>query len=371
MTDIISSLVAPHMLQLKPYQPGKPVEELERELGITGAIKIASNENPMGPSPKAMEAAAAALPELHLYPDGAAYKLRDALAARNEIAPNQLIFGAGSNELIYIAVQTFCRPGIDQVLTHKNAFISYRLASMGFNVEFVDADINEDMSCDVDALLAAVTERTRVLFLANPNNPTGAYVGTAEFERLLDGLPEHVIVVVDEAYHEYAIASDADYPRSASYQSETRPQLLTLRTFSKIYGMSGLRVGYGIGDPRVIDYMNRVRRPFNVNRVAQAAAVAALDDTDHVAQSAAAARSGIAALTAALTEVGVRPYPSLGNFLLVDVGREATAVYDLLLREGVIVRPMAAWGIPQHLRISVGTPEQTVRVTDALKRVLG
>lgn len=371
MSDIIQQLAAPHILELKPYQPGKPVEELERELGITGAIKIASNENPMGPSPKAVEAATAALQRAHLYPDGACFKLRAAVAAANQVSADRLIFGAGSNELIYTAVNTFCRPGIDQVLTHKYAFISYRLAAMSHNVEFVAADVTEELACDVDALLAAVTDRTRLVFLANPNNPTGAHVTTADFERLLEGLPDHVILIVDEAYHEYAIASDADYPRSQTYQSAERPRLLTFRTFSKIYGLSGMRVGYAIGDARVIELMNRVRRPFNVNAVAQAAALAALDDAEHVTRSAAAARDGIAAMSAALTKVGVRPYPSLGNFILVDVGREAGGVYQALLREGVIVRPMGAWGLPQHLRISVGTAEQTERACAALERVLG
>ena len=371
MTDFIQRLAAPHVLGLKPYQPGKPIEELERELGITGVIKLASNENPMGPSPRAMRAATQALPHQHLYPDGSCFKLRQAVAQMEGVAPERLVFGAGSNELIYLMVQTFCRPGIDQVLTHKYAFISYRLAAMSHNVDFVAADVTDDLGCDVDALLAAVTDNTRLLFLANPNNPTGAHVGPAAFERLLSGLPDHVICVVDEAYHEYAVTRGADYPRSQTYHSDERPQLLTLRTFSKIYGLSGMRVGYGIGDPRIVDLLNRVSRPFNVNALAQEAARAALADTDHVARSAAAANDGIAALSEALDKVGVRPYPSLANFVLVDVGREAAGVYNALLREGVIVQPMGTWGLPHHLRISVGTAQQTERACTALERVLG
>ena len=371
MTIDFEALAPDNIRKLTAYQPGKPVEELERELGITGAIKIASNENPMGPSPRAVEAGARALAEGHFYPDGNAHKLRRALAERLEVDPAELVFGAGSNELIYLIVNSFCEPGRDEVVTHKYAFVSYRLASLARGVDFVAADVTDDLRCDVDALIAAMSPRTKVVFLANPNNPTGAHLRRDEFERVLEAMPKNAVLVVDEAYHEYAVARDANYPRSQDYRSEARPLVITLRTFSKIHGLAGLRVGYGVGDPRVLETISRVRRPFNVNSVAQASALAALDDEEHIERSREAAAAGIATLTRAVQEIGLTAYPSLTNFVLVGVHRDAAEVYDRLLREGVIVRPMGAWGLPQHLRISVGTPEQTGRAASALERVLG
>jgi histidinol-phosphate aminotransferase len=370
MSELPPDLVADNIRALSPYQPGKPVEELERELGISGAIKIASNENPMGPSPRAVEAATRALADAHLYPDGGAFRLRAALAERLEVAPEQLVFGAGSNELIYLAVHTFCRPGHDEILTHRYAFVSYRLAALAYGVDFVEAEVTPELGCDVDALIAALTPRTKLVMLANPNNPTGAHVGTAAFERLLAALPPRALLVVDEAYHEYAVAAGADYPRSQRYQAG-RPTVLTLRTFSKIYGLAGLRIGYAVGDARVVGYLERVRRPFNANSIAQAAALAALDDAAHVRTSAEAARQGIERLRAAAGPLGVTAYPSLGNFALVDVGRDAGPVYEALLRHGVIVRPMGAWGLPRCVRVSVGTPAEMDRVVTALGDVLG
>ena len=369
------TLAAPHVRELRVYQPGKPLEELERELGISDAIKVASNENPMGPSPRAVEAAQRAIQEAHFYPDGDAFKLRQALAERLQVHPDELIFGAGSNEIIHMVIRSLCRPGVDEVLTHRYAFISYRLAAMASGVSFVEADTRDDLACDPDALIAAMSPRTKIVFLANPNNPTGAFVGTSDFERILQALPEHALLIADEAYHEYALGArdrdGVDYPESQPYRSADMPRILTLRTFSKIYGLSGLRVGYGIGDRRVIDLLNRVRRPFNLSSVAQAAALAALDDPAHVERSRDAARAGIAAIRACADELGLSSYPSLGNFVLVGVGRDAQPVYDALLREGVIVRPMGAWGLSDHLRISVGTAEQTERISRAMREVLG
>lgn len=369
MTLDIDALVPANIRKLKAYQPGKPISELKRELGLDDIIKIASNENPMGPSPLAVEAARAAITGVHAYPDGGAFALRQALAERNGVDTGELVFGAGSNELIYLILAAFCADG-DEVVAPRYSFISYKLACMSMNLSFVESDVTDDLGCDVDALLAAVTERTRVVFVANPNNPTGSHIGVADFDKLIAGLPADVLLVMDEAYHEYAVAAGADYPRSQTYRSADRPLIVTLRTFSKIYGLSGLRVGYGLCDPRVADLINRVRRPFNVNSVGQAAALAALDDDAHVATSSSAARDGIPLLAGAVTELGLRAYPSLGNFVLVDVARETQPVYDALLRRGVIVRPMAAWGLPTCVRISVGTPDETARVADTLRAVL-
>jgi histidinol-phosphate aminotransferase len=367
---MIDELVPDNIKQLRAYQPGKPIEELERELGITDVIRISSNENAMGPSPRATEAAAAVLATANAYPNGDCYTLRTKLCDRLGITPQELVFGSGSNEVIDLVVRAFCRPGIDEIVAQKYSFISYRLAAMAHNIRYVESDVTDLLGCDVEALLATVTDKTRVVFLANPNNPTGAYLPRAEFERLLAELPAQVILVVDEAYHEFAIdAGVEDYPNSLDHRSD-RALLITMRTFSKIYGLAGLRVGYGISLPAIIDYMNRIRRPFNVNSVAQAAAVAALDDTEHIERSRKAAHEGIPAIIEAMVALGFRAYPSLGNFVLIDVRQDATPVYERLLRRGVIVRPMGPWGLPAHLRVSVGTPEQTARVIGTLTEVL-
>ncbi len=369
MNQTPSQVVRENIRNLRPYQPGKPLEEVERELGITNAIKLASNENPLGPSPLAMEAAKKMVEASNLYPDGTAFYLREALAELHGIGPNRLVFGSGCNEVIQMLIGAFCVPGRDQVLSHKYAFISYRLQTLGHGCEFVEADVTENLGCDVDALLAKVTDRTRLIIVANPNNPTGAHLDKGQLEQLLEGVPGHAIVVVDEAYHEYARVADAQYPKSQDY-AQDRPLLVTLRTFSKIYGLAGMRVGYGICSVEVADFLNRLRRPFNVNLVGQEAARASLADTKHVERSANLAQLGIAKYQAAAGGLGIVAYPSLGNFLLVDVKRPATEVYEALLREGVIVRPMAAWGLATHLRISIGTESQNQRCLDALGKVL-
>lgn len=372
MSSFFDTLAPEHIRDLPTYQPGKPVEEIERELGIRGAIKMASNENPMGPSPRAVEAGARALTKTNLYPIGDAFYLRRGVAERFGVAPDQLIFGAGSNEIIYMTLHALCTPGRDQVLTHEYAFLSYRLAAMAYDLPFVATPVTEDLACDVDALIAAMNERTKVVLLANPNNPTGAHVRIRDFERILAALPPQAVLVVDEAYHEYAVSvgPEVEYPSSLSYLGENEPRILTLRTFSKIHGLAALRVGFGIGHPRVVGCIERVRRAFNVNSIAQAAALAALDDEAHIERSQEAARTGIEMLTEAAQRLGLRPYPSLGNFVLVGTGRDAGPLYEALLRKGVIVRPMGAWGLPQHLRISVGTPAETERAIAALGEVV-
>jgi histidinol-phosphate aminotransferase len=361
--------VPEHIAQLQPYQPGKPVEELERELGISGALKMASNENPLGPSPRAVEAARRALLESHLYPDGSCFALRRALAERLGVDIDEVVIGGGSNELIHLLVRTFCTPGRDQVVTHKHAFISYALAARTHAVEAIETPVTPDLRCDVDALCAALGPRTRLVFVANPNNPTGAHLTRAELEQILEAAPPHALVVMDEAYHEYASALSDDYAASQPYRA-ARPAIVTLRTFSKIHGLAGMRVGYAVGDRRVAQRINQSRRPFNVSSVAQAAALAALDDDEHVARSCEAARIGVAELTRGLGELGLTVLPSLANFVLVDVGRDAQQVYTALLMCGVIARPMAAWGLPSHLRVSLAAPPQIARAIEAMAAAL-
>jgi histidinol-phosphate aminotransferase len=373
MSSFFDDVAVPYIRDLPVYEPGKPVEELERELGIRDVVKLASNENPVGPSPLAMAAAQAMLARAHFYPADDAFFLRRALAERLGVAPGALIFGAGSNEIIYMLVHALCRPGQDEVLTHQYSFISYRLAAMAYAAPFVEAPASAELGCDVDALIAAMSPRTKVVLLANPNNPTGAYVRTRDLERILEALPPHAVLVVDEAYHEYAMhaGAAAEYPSSQRYQSEREPRVITLRTFSKIYGLASLRVGYGIGHPRVLGYVERVRKAFNVSGLAQAAALGAMDDTEHVARSQQVTRASLDMLLAGAERLGLRGYPSLANFVLVDVGRDAEPLYQALLQRGVIVRPLRGWGLPRHVRISAGTPSETERALAALAEVVG
>jgi histidinol-phosphate aminotransferase len=364
----MDDLVPPNIEALVPYEPGKPVEELERELGISGAIKLASNENAFGASPRALEAAHAALAQTHRYPDGGAYRLRLTLAEHTGLPMDQIVVGNGSSELIDLAVRVFCAPGRDEVLTHRYAFVSYRLVTQAHGVAFREVPLRADLSLDVDVLLAAVGERTKLVFLPNPNNPTGRHVPRADLERLIAGLPRRVVLVVDEAYHEYAAALP-DYALAEPYRRQ-HPLLLSLRTFSKIYGLAGLRVGYGLADARVVGYLNRVRPAFNVGAAAQEAARAALADTAHLERSLRGNADGRAQLQAGLGRLGLHTTPSATNFVLVDVGRDAAPVYDSLLRRGVIVRPLRPQGLPRHLRISVGTRDENERALAALAAVL-
>jgi histidinol-phosphate aminotransferase len=363
------SLVPPYIESLTPYVPGKPIEEVERELGLTGILKVASNENPLGPSPLGAAAARDAIAEVNLYPDGGGFKLREKLAARLGVSMDEIVLGAGSNEIIDLLVRTFCRPGIDEVLTHRYAFFMYKVSCASAGVTMHEAPATPSLGCDVDALAAAVTPATKVVFLPNPNNPTGSYITRPDFERLLGKLPGHVILCVDEAYYEYA-QELADYPTAEPYRKDARPMIIWLRTFSKAYGLAGLRVGYGVSDPRIVGYLNRVRMPFNVPSPAQAAAIAALDDVAHVERSRAMNAAGVKQLIEGATKLGVKPYPSAGNFVLVDVGRPAGPVYQAMLGKGVIVRPLAPAGLLTHVRISVASEAENARSLAALGAAL-
>ena len=362
--------VPAHIGRLEPYQPGKPVEELERELGITGALKMASNENPLGPSPRAMEAAHQVIEDSWLYPDSSAHALRRALADRLGASPDEIVVGSGSNEIIDLLVHTFCMPGADQVVTHRHAFISYALAARAHGVEVIETPVGADLRCDVAALCAAFGPRTRIIFLANPNNPTGAHLTRAEVEEVLARAPARALVVLDEAYHEYAAALDPDYATAMPYRA-AHPGIVILRTFSKVHGLAGLRVGYALADRRAAERMHRARRPFNVGGTAQVAALAALDDLEHVERSCAAARDGLVALSSGLAGLGLLVLPSLANFVLVDLGREAEPVYQALLRRGIITRPLRTWGLPRHLRLSLAAPAGIARAIDAMSDALG
>jgi histidinol-phosphate aminotransferase len=358
-------LVPPNIERLIPYTPGKPIEEVERELGVAGAFKLASNENPLGPSPRALTAIHAAAAQLHRYPEGASTALREALAARHGVTPEEIVVGNGSAELIELLVRTFCAPGSDdEVLAGDPSFAIYPLEAQAHGVRFVGVPMTGEYGYDVEGLLAASSARTRICFLANPNNPTGTYLPRAHLERLLAELPPQVVVAVDEAYFEYARA--ANYPNSLTLR-DRRQHLITMRTFSKAYGLAGLRIGYLVGPPQLAAYVQRVRPAFNVSSLAQVAALAAMNDEDHVSRTREVTWEGLAYLERELSRLGVRFWPSQANFLFVDAGREARPVYEALLRRGVIVRPI---GGPRHLRITVGLPAENERLVGALKEIL-
>jgi histidinol-phosphate aminotransferase len=359
----MASLVIPSIESLVPYEGGKPIEELARELGVHDAVKLASNENALGPSPLAIEAARSALLAAHRYPDGACYRLRERLAAFHGVTPAEVLPGAGSNELLDLVVRTFATPA-HHIVFGEPAFIVYRIAALSGGVPFTAVPL-DNLVHDLPAMAAAVTPKTRILFVANPNNPTGTHVGRAAVETLLSEVPPEVIVVMDEAYFEYADAPD--YPSSLELR-HLRERLVVMRTFSKAYGLAALRVGYAIGPAPIIDYMNRVRAPFNVTTPAQAAASAALDDRAHVENSVAHNARERVRVVAALEKLGVRAAPTQANFVLADLGRPARPVYDALLRKGVIVRPFA--NLPTSLRITFGLPQENDRFVHALGEVL-
>ena len=359
---------------LTPYEPGKPIEELAREHGLdpAGIVKLASNENPLGASPRALAAARAALDGSHRYPDGSGTALRQRLAARHGVDPAAITLGAGSNDVLDMVARVFLGPGRNAVFS-RHAFAVYPIATRAAGAESRVAaphpSDHTDMPYghDLDAMAAQVDADTRVVFIANPNNPTGTRVARGELQAFLEGLPGHVVAVVDEAYSEYV--DDPDFPDATAWLA-AMPNLVVTRTFSKIFGLAGLRCGYGLSSPAIAELLNRVRHPFNVNNAALAAAEAALDDEAFVAESAAMNRRGLVQLADGLRALGLEPIPSVANFLAVDVGRDAATVYAALLERGVIVRPIAGYELPNHLRITVGSGPENRQLLQALGEVL-
>lgn len=359
----LEHLVKPHIRALDPYKPGKPVEELERELGIEGSIKLASNENPLGPSPKAVAAVREAVAEAHRYPDGASFALRARLSAELGVEPEQLVFGCGGDEILELLAKSFLGPG-DEAVFAWPSFAMYPIVVKGMGATPVQVPLTDDLVHDLPGLARAVNERTRMVIVCNPNNPTGTSVGADAFESFAASLPDSVVLVVDEAYVDFA--RRPDWPDVLGLVRR-RPGTLVLRTFSKILGLAGLRIGYGIADAELADYLHRARHPFNVNRLAEAAAVAALDDAEHFERTVRNNTEGALYLTRELGALGVEVWPTDANFLLAKTGAD---VHDRLLREGVIVRPLAAFGMPAHVRISIGLPEENERLVKTLRRLL-
>src|SRR5262250_3518963 len=359
------SLANEHILGIAPYEPGKPIDELERELGIASPIKLASNENPLSPSDRVQKAIIAALGALNRYPDGSGYYLRQALAKRHGVTQDQIVLGNGSNELIELIVRTFLKPGDEAVVPHPS-FVVYPMivqAAGGIRVMVM----LKDHRLDLDAMARAITPMTKMVFIANPNNPTATIVTADEVEHFMARVPDKVIVVFDEAYIEFA--QGPDFPDSLTYLKQGR-KVAVLRTFSKAASLAGLRVGYAVADPDCVALLNRIRQPFNVNSVAQAGALAALDDDSHVLECLRMIEAGRHYLCDEFTAMGLKYAPSRANFILVDVGRSAGEVFHWLLKEGVIVRPMTSFGMESALRVTIGTPQENRRFVKALKKVL-
>lgn len=354
------------ILEIKPYVPGKPIEEVQRELGIKDVIKLASNENPLGPSPDAVMALREAVEKVYLYPDGNCYYLKEALAAKLEVSADQLIIGNGTDEILKMLAEAFVNPG-EEIVVADPTFSEYEFAAQVMGGRAIKVPCR-DFRHDLEAMAAAITDRTRLIFVCNPNNPTGTIVEQQELDAFLAKVPPHILVVLDEAYNEY-VTSPA-YPDSLGYVRAGQPNIIVLRTFSKIYGLAGLRVGYGISHPEIIKALNRVREPFNVNFLAQVAAIAALKDEYHVAKSKEVNTEGKEFLYQQLQALGLKYVPTESNFIFVDIGRDSREVFEKLLKKGVIVRTGDIFGYPSFLRITIGTRRQNQRLIDALREVL-
>ncbi|HSJ01878.1 MAG: histidinol-phosphate transaminase [Verrucomicrobium sp.] len=355
----------PQLKDLVAYKPGKPIDELARERGLQPGdiIKMASNENPLGPSPKAVVAMQQALTEAHIYPDGAGYRLREALASKFGVEIGQVVLGNGSNEIIELIGHAFLKAG-DQVVTAEHAFVVYKLMATLFGAETIEVP-DPGLVHDLDGMLAAITPRTRELFIANPNNPTGTIVSMDALDRFMDKVPDHVVVVIDEAYYEFMETP----PDTLKYVREGRNVIL-LRTFSKIQGLAGLRIGYGFGPEELITVLHKTRQPFNANAIAQVGAIAGLADDEHQARTKSVTDEGRAYLQGEFTTMGLEFVPSHANFVLVKVGN-GNLVFQKMLDKGVIVRAMAEYKLPDWVRISVGTMEQNHRCIATLKGILG
>lgn len=349
----------PNITALKPYQPGKPIEELERELGLSNIIKLTSNENPLGPSKSALNAIVQASKELTRYPDGNGFSLKAALAKHVQLTSDQITLGNGSNDVLELLARTFVSSN-DEVIFSQYAFAVYPLVTQAVGAKAVIAPAS-DFGHDLDAMTTLISEKTKLIFIANPNNPTGTALAPKQVETFLKQVPESVIVVLDEAYVEYTTQQFNTVAWLAGY-----PNLVITRTFSKAYGLAALRVGYSLSSPEIADCLNRIRQPFNVNSLALVAAVAALADKDYVEQSRQLNEAGLKQYVTGFEQLGLTYIPSKGNFITVDVKRNADSIYQSLLQQGVIVRPIANYGLPQHLRISVGLGEENQRCLDAL-----
>lgn len=358
-------LANPYINTLIPYQPGKPIEELERELGIVSAIKLASNENALGPSPDALIAAQDALLKSHYYPDGSCFELKKTLAQFLNVHANQLTFGNGSENILEMIIKAYLTRE-DSAVISEYAFLTIPLLIQSYGAEIIQVK-SEQYRHDITKMIAAVTKKTRIVFIVNPNNPTGTYISHDELNHLLESISADILVVVDEAYYEYSDAPD--YPNTIKLLN-TYPNLLITRTFSKVYGLAALRLGYSISSPAIADMLNRARLPFNVNSIAAIAARAALLDQNHVKRTIEMNTLGKKLVEQRLTEMNMDYIPSLGNFITIHVKQPAQSIYQDLLHQGVIVRPLSAYDLPEHLRVTIGTEQQNIRFLESFQYVM-
>lgn len=357
--------VAENILNLKPYKPGKPIEELEREYGISNSIKLASNENPLGPSPKAVAAMQAGIGNLHRYPDGSGYHLISKLSEKLEMPRDRIVIGNGSDDVIGMLTRVFLSPGDEAIMTAPS-FLMYEIYVKTVNAVPVFVPL-KNLSLNLSAMAGAITDKTRMIFITNPNNPTGSFIRTREFETFMQVLPPDIVVVLDEAYIEFA--NDPDCLDGVMQISDNRP-IAVLRTFSKAYGLAGIRIGYGIMPSEMAAMCNRVREPFNTNSLAQAGAAAALDDEEFLNLVRTLIQAELIFIKNRLNAMGVHCFPTQSNFFLVDVKRDADEVFEALLRKGVIIRSMVSYGYPEYIRVNVGTHDENQRFLKVLSEVL-
>jgi len=363
----IESLALPGVCGLRPYEPGKPVEELERELGLSHIVKLASNENPLGPSSKVLDAISAALPELSRYPDGNGFSLKQVLAEKHSVSLEQVTIGNGSNDILELLTRAFVSPD-NEVVFSQHAFAVYPIVTQAVGAKAVVVPAKK-WGNDLDAMLLAISEKTRVVFVANPNNPTGTCKAKNALKDFIKAVPDHVIVVIDEAYFEYAQMLYPDYESAENYLAST-PNLVVTRTFSKAYGLAALRVGYSLSSVEIADFLNRVRQPFNVNSLAMVAAVAALSDEQYLSDTLTLNQSGLEQYHQACIELGLEWIPTAANFICINVKQSGREVFEKLLQLGVIVRPVDNYDMPEFIRVTVGSEEENQRCIDALTEVL-
>jgi histidinol-phosphate aminotransferase len=359
------SLAAPGVQHLNPYLPGKPAEELEREMGLSGVVKLASNENPLGPPPKALAAMQAVMSGVALYPDSGGYRLKKAIAEHYSVAMEQITLGNGSNDVLELLARAFLTPE-DEVIYSEYAFVVYSLVAQAVGAKAVVTEA-DNWGHGLGAMLKAINAKTRMVFIANPNNPTGTWLDTASLIAFLDAVPDSVLVVLDEAYTEYV--THESFPDGLSLLARY-PNLIVTRTFSKAFGLAGLRVGFAVSNAQVANILSRVRQPFNVNSLALAAAEAALSDQAHLEETIATNTEGMALFEKRLPELGIAFIPSVGNFITIDLGQNALPIYQAMLEQGVIVRPVANYGMPNHLRISIGKAEENEKCLCVLASVV-
>lgn len=361
----MSLKIPEYIKEIAPYVAGKPIAEVEREYGIKNAIKLASNENPLGPSPKAIAAIKASAAGVHRYPDEPGYELLNRLADHLGVQPEQIIIGNGSDEILGYLARALLQPG-DEVILPRPSFSMYAIVAQSAGARQITAPL-KDMGIDLQSILSKVTPNTRMVFICNPNNPTGSIVTRDDVSRFLDALPRDIVVVMDEAYIDFV--RDTQCANGLSYLEHDTP-VVTMRTFSKAYGLAGMRVGYGVMPTAVAEILNRVRMPFNVNSLAHAAALAALDDSEFLGQTIDLVHKSLDMVYSELANRNIRYFPTQANFFLIDVGHDSKQVFEALLRQGVIVRSMAGYGYPNYIRINIGLPEENQKFLAALDKVL-